>query len=257
MKSPVRGNQMGRNGALGINNTGVRNPNDAGDADGFFSALQNFPEISEFSTNGTSFDLSYRVDSTSGNSAYPMRVEFFKADRDEGRDFLAADNYLAGEAQTFKAVTLSVPAGVTLSADDVILATATDGAGNTSEFTFYPSTLAIQTPVKSACTTADALHCDGFDAGALPSLLARVSAIADSGPFAPRGDVVVTDSRGASCTVTLNPTATPLTSEGTCTLVNSGAAGPITLNATLDTLLSAFAAASGGNASASASFVVP
>lgn len=256
-KNAVRGNQVDGNAALGIGLfSAVRNVNDPGDGDTGANNVQNFPQVGAFATNGATFDVSYLVDSAIASSAYPMRVEFFKADRDEGRDFLGADNYLAADAQTVKAVSLSVAAGVTVDADDVIVATATDAAGNTSEFTFYPATLAIQAPAPSACTGADGIFCTGFDIAALPSLSVRVVAVAASGPFAPNGVVSIGDDRGASCSATLAPTATPQTSAGSCILVSSGTAGPITITATLDALRSAFAAASGGNATAVANFTV-
>lgn len=257
-KTAIVGNSFSRNGAFGINiQTGLRHPNDVGDIDaGAGNNLQNFPEISSFALGSTA-DLSYRVDSTITDSAYPLRVEFFKADGDEGRDFLGAHSYEAAQAHTIQPVSLVVPAGVSLGADDVIVATATDANGNTSEFSFLPATLSVQTPLASACLSSDGVFCNGLETVASPSLKVRVVALASAGPFAPNGVVGVSDNRGATCTLTLRPTGTPLTSAGDCILVNSGAPGSISITALLRTASSAFASASGGDVSGNGNFTIP
>lgn len=100
-RGSVLGNSTFANRLLGIgSNTSRRLPNDPNDLDSNLSNLgQNFPDVSAFTVAGTLLNLSYRVDSATVNSAYPLRVEFFKADGDEGRSFLFADSYLAAEAQ--------------------------------------------------------------------------------------------------------------------------------------------------------------
>ena len=151
-RNAVFGNRLSGNGGLGIAVLGTaRHANDVNDADvgDFFMPLQNFPEISAFALVAGTVDMNYRVDSTTSSSAYPLRVEFFRADGDEGRDFLGFNEYTAGQAQTVKAISLPIPDGVTLTGNDVIVATATDAAGNSSEFSFSPATLVIATPVAS------------------------------------------------------------------------------------------------------------
>lgn len=132
----VSSNRMRGNTGLGIINTLARREvNDPGDADvDGANRRQNFPEISAYTVAGGSVQLTYRVDSTPGNSAYPLRVEFFKADRGEGAELIGVDTYTAAEAQTNKAVSLPLPPGVTMGPDDVVVATATDDEGRTSEF---------------------------------------------------------------------------------------------------------------------------
>ncbi len=209
-----------------------RTANDAGDADSGPNRMQNFPEISAFAVNGNQFSVSYRVDSATANSVYPLRVDFYKALGDEGEVLLDSDDYLAVDAQTQKPVTLDLPAGVSLGADDVIVAVATDAEGRSSEFGFH-------------LVDSLAILSDGPD----PSILGepytvRVRVTAAAGvPFRPNGAVRISDGRGNACLAPLAPAATAQASEGECTLIGTGGAGTITLTASYSTLTSAFARA--------------
>lgn len=108
--------------------------NDVGDSDSGSNNLQNYPEINSASLNGNSLSVQYSVPSAIANSAYPLRVEFFKADTDgqEGQTFLGFETYTAAEADSLK--TLTFTPAVSLTSGAKIVATATDNAGNTSEF---------------------------------------------------------------------------------------------------------------------------
>jgi CSLREA domain-containing protein len=209
-----------------------RTANDAGDADTGPNRMQNFPEISAFAVNGNQFSVSYLVDSATANSAYPLRVDFYKALGDEGEVLLASDDYLAADAQTQKPVTLDLPAGVSLSADDVIVAVATDAEGRSSEFGFH-------------LVDSLAILSDGPD----PSILGepytvRVRVTAAAGvPFRPNGSVRISDGRGNACLAPLSAAATAQASEGECTLIGTGSVATITLTASYSTLTSAFARA--------------
>lgn len=240
---PIGGNQMGQNGQLGITTpTNTRHVNDAGDADtlGESLTLQNFPDISVAATVGANLDLGYRVTSDTANSFYPLRVEFFKADGDEGAEFIGADTYEAAEAQTIKAISLPVPVGITLGANDVIVATATDANGNSSEFSFHPVVLTITN--------------DGPDPSPSgTSYGVTVEVVAQSGPFVPHGVVQISDGAGGACTATLAPAAPALTATGTCVLATGGAPRVITLSASYNTFQHAFATAAGGSPGATAS----
>jgi len=258
-RTAILGNQISGNAGLGVSlGATARLANDPGDGDTAAAGAnfgQNFPEISAFSVTGSTLDLSYRVDSAIANSSYPLRVEFFKADGDEGRDLIGVDSYTAAQAQMVKGISLAIPAGISLSADDVIVATATDAAvtaigadavGNSSEFSFSPLTFTIETPVSSACErSGERIFCDGFDDAPLRSIDVTIRAL--STVFRPNGNVRLTDNRGASCTLTLRPISTPLTSAGSCVLGGSGAPGPITITAVYDTFDGAFGSATGGN----------
>ncbi len=259
-RTSILGNHLGGNGRLGVSlGAAARLPNDAGDADDATAGGnrgQNFPQISAAVVKATTVDLSYRIDSTTANSAYPLQVEFFTADGDEGRDLIGVDTYTSAEAQAVKPITLSIPASLALGPDDVIVASATDAEGNTSEFSFAPATLAIDVPESSACVSDDSVFCNGFEQTA-SALRVRVRAVASAGPFKPNGRVNVSDNRGASCSLMLRPTATALTSEGACFLIGSGAPGPVTITATLDTFSSAFGTAAGGSPTTFGNFIVP
>ena len=209
-----------------------RTANDAGDGDSGSNRMQNFPEISSFSLAGAQVDLAYRVDSTPAASAYPLRVDFYKALGDEGEVLLASDSYTAGEAQSIKPFGFTPPAGVSLGTSDVIVAVATDAEGRSSEFGFH-------------LVDSLAILSDGPD----PSLLGepytvRVRVTAAAGvPFRPNGSVRISDGRGNACLAPLAPAATAQASEGECTLIGTGGAGTITLTASYSSLTSAFARA--------------
>jgi hypothetical protein len=124
----VTENTIFGNDALGydISPLGTFNPNDPGDADGGPNGLLNFPVLTE--GNPTL---------VKGTACGGCRVEIFEADStDTGPDLLTS----YGEGKTFLAAGTAAGNGnftVTLPTsafDRTLTATATDGAGNTSEF---------------------------------------------------------------------------------------------------------------------------
>lgn len=128
-------NSIRDNSGLGIDlgDDGIT-ANDANDPDEGPNRIQNWPEfIGNATLLGNSISLRYLVDTAMINATYPLTVEFFVADESnrEGRTFLAANSYVGGEAQAEKMVTIPAPA---LLSNSFIVATATDAAGNTSEF---------------------------------------------------------------------------------------------------------------------------
>ncbi|MCY7388859.1 MAG: hypothetical protein LH481_12485 [Burkholderiales bacterium] len=251
-----RNNQLGISSSAGDNGSaGSRSANDVNDADGGANNKQNFADISAFAVAGSNVNLSYRVDSATANSAYPLRVEFYKADGDEGRDLIGVDSYLAIEAQSVKTLSLPIPNGLGVTGENTIVATATDALGNTSEFSFSPLSFTIETPIPSACSrSGERLFCDGFDVPPLPSIEVTVRAL--STVFRPNGNVRLSDDRGASCTLTLAPISTPLTSAASCVLGGSGAPGPITITAVYDTFSGAFGSDTGGNITVTQNFTL-
>ena len=140
-------NSIFSNGGLGIDlfPNGVT-PNDAGDGDTGANNLQNFPDIvsAQLGVFGN-LEVQYSVDSATGNSTYPLRVEFFKADADgeEGKTFLGSDSYPAGSAQNTKTAVLVNAAALGLGDGDLIVATATDAGNNTSEFSQSAQVVAV------------------------------------------------------------------------------------------------------------------
>ncbi len=141
-------------GAVGVT------PNDGGDGDAGSNNLQNFPEmtLAERQGNGD-LSVTYSVPSTVVNSAYPLHIEFFKADAGEGKTFLGAQSYAAVDAQL--PVTQTFTPAEAVSAGNNIVATATDALGNTSEFSAV-ATVAAAPPAANVLANGD------FESGSSP-----------------------------------------------------------------------------------------
>ncbi|GAB5536212.1 MAG: hypothetical protein Rubg2KO_24610 [Rubricoccaceae bacterium] len=151
LNNRISGNSIYGNGGIGINlctqsQRFIANvcdeatANDPGDADsGAFGGpnrWQNYPVIASIGvTDGTFLQATYHVPTDTSRATYPLSVEFFLADDMGqgkvylGRDTYTADDHLAGgdKVATFTLVAPYV-------ADGMVIATATDAAGNTSEF---------------------------------------------------------------------------------------------------------------------------
>ncbi len=136
----VTSNSIFSNAGLGINLGADRvTPNDdmAGreDADAGANNLQNFPVLHEITAEDTLLHITYSITSTPGNSHYPIRVEFFKADASgQGQQYLGADVYTSADRIDGGIKRVSFKVESALRAGDWIVATATDQDGNTSEF---------------------------------------------------------------------------------------------------------------------------
>lgn len=139
----ILGNSFFSNGKLGIDLCELSGPcgngvtaNDTSDFDIGPNRGQNYPEIAAATTNAGALTIRYSVPSLSSPSAssYPLRIEFFKADQDgqEGQTLFNVDTYSSATAGNLKTLVLNT--GTTLADGDRIVATATDNAGNTSEF---------------------------------------------------------------------------------------------------------------------------
>jgi hypothetical protein len=133
----VRGNAIRGNTRYGIAFFGTApTPNDPGDADAGPNNLQNFPELALAVLDDPADELivDYGVPSDPANAAFPIDVDFYVADAagEEGA-FWIGTHSTAGGADT---ATLAFPfSAETLAAfGNQIVATATDAAGNTSEF---------------------------------------------------------------------------------------------------------------------------
>lgn len=152
------GNQVFGNvtAEIDIGNDG-RNLNDPGDADTGANNLQNYPEFSSVVGDGDMLlNYSYLVDSAPANSAYPLTVEFFLVDADgeEGARLLGRDAYPLSDAQTLRSIAISPLLPVM--AGDVVVATATDADGNSSELSDPVSVMGEAMPER--------LFADGFEA---------------------------------------------------------------------------------------------
>jgi hypothetical protein len=135
------GNAIFANGDLGINLCLVEvfvcdgvTPNDAGDADEGPNGLQNFPELSAATLNGT-LSVTGTLNSTPSTT---FRVEFFANDaldasgHGEGQTYLGFADVTTDASGDAAIAAVLGSAGV--AAGDFITATATDPDGNTSEF---------------------------------------------------------------------------------------------------------------------------
>jgi hypothetical protein len=129
--------------------------NDADDTDSGPNNLQNTPELIFAGLQGGQVDARYRVPSTTTHASYPLTIEFFLADGDdqEGQTLIGSDPYywegLAGRTRTRR-----FPPAVSVAPGDIIVATATDDDGNTSEFS-APITVTLVTNVHVVNSTGD------------------------------------------------------------------------------------------------------
>ena len=108
--------------------------NDSSDADTGPNNLQNFPDLVGVNISDGDLTIAYIVTSDTNYSAYPIRVEFFRADNsgEEGKTFIGTDNYEGTNSQRYKFATFTP--SVTVNVGDLIVATASDADSNTSEF---------------------------------------------------------------------------------------------------------------------------
>ena len=147
MKSNVtgifpRGNKLSNNymfmNAQGVdlNQDGITTY-DVDDPDETANRSQNFPELTqaEYSTLTRTLELDYSVPTLPTNAAYPLTIEYYLSDGNrQGKTWLGADVYLAGDAKQTKTALILPFGNMTISAGDKIVALATDADGNTSEF---------------------------------------------------------------------------------------------------------------------------
>lgn len=136
----IQANSIFSNGGLGIDLSPVLGANGVGDgvtanddqdSDEGINRLQNFPVITDVQV-GATLDVTYFVDSNPSSSAFPIEVEFYLTDPSgqEGRTFLGSDSYSASDGSKLAMIAPLAP----VAAGNKIVATATDGEGNTSEF---------------------------------------------------------------------------------------------------------------------------
>ncbi|MCB1634656.1 MAG: Ig-like domain repeat protein, partial [Xanthomonadales bacterium] len=181
-RATISGNVFMSNGGPAIDlGADGRTGNDVGDSDAGFNNGQNFPAITNilFDTPGTNqTTLEYSVDSLITEALYPLQVEFYRANGDEGFELLGTDFYLQAEAGMTKQFVL--PGTPIFAPEDVVIATATDANGKTSEFTFFDVAVAITNDSPDPSILGD-------------PYLVEVTVTKVNGPFIPVGQVVVAD----------------------------------------------------------------
>ena len=135
LPNPILSNSIFSNGGLGIafGFLGVT-PNDPGDADTGPNALQNFPDLTSVTTNAVETIVEGALDSTPNTT---FRIEFFSnsvcdsSGHGEGEIFLGSRDVTTNSNGL---VAFGVTLPVSVSAGQLVTATATDPSGNTSEF---------------------------------------------------------------------------------------------------------------------------
>lgn len=135
-------NSIFQNGGIGIDlfPAGVT-PNDAGDIDTGPNELMNYPIIQSGNLNtGTGVTtISGNIDYAINGGPAGIKIELFKADNGQGKEFIGSALANTSGNWTFDCIGLS--------SSDLITATATDLFGNTSEFYFDSSLLTHLSPM--------------------------------------------------------------------------------------------------------------
>jgi CSLREA domain-containing protein len=130
-------------------------PDDAGDADAGANNLQNFPLLNSAASNGATTGVSGTLNSTASTT---FRVEFFSnatcdpGGNGEGAQLLGAAD-VSTDANGDAAFNASLP---NVAVGQVITATATDPAGNTSEFSACRAVVAVTYALSGRVTDAGA-----------------------------------------------------------------------------------------------------
>ena len=103
-------------------------------------------------------DVRYSVDAAEANAAYPLTVQFYLADSTgvQGGLLLATDTYATAQAP--RTMRLATRFGQELLTEGRVLATATDAAGNTSEFSASVQAVLVAAATADAPPTAFALR---------------------------------------------------------------------------------------------------
>jgi len=134
-RQTIRLNSIGHNAGLGIDlgGDGVT-LNDNNDGDGGANQRQNFPQLNSFSTTSTQISIAVTLNSTPNTT---FTLDFYSSPEADASTFGEGETWLGTVTTTTNAfgsasVTKQVPAEGNLR--KFITATATDPAGNTSEF---------------------------------------------------------------------------------------------------------------------------
>lgn len=136
----IRNNRMSSNGNHGLDLIGefFEDANDPGDADAGPNRLQNWPEMDRatFLAGPQQLEVSVYVPTDPANAAYPLTLDFYRADPDgeEGEVPLGTASYTEADFATGSVVVTLSPEPGRIAVGDVVVATATDFEGNTSEF---------------------------------------------------------------------------------------------------------------------------
>jgi len=211
----IRGNSIHDNQALGLDHNGDGpTPNDPGDADGGPNSLQNFPILQAVVIGASSVEVHGKFDSAP-STTYDLDFYANSPCARFPREFLEGETYLgtvpvttdgSGHAALDVTLPVSVEAGARISA------TATDPAGNTSEFS--QRIIFSMTPASGSQAGGTPLTIAGTDfaspvdmtIGGAPTAVTFVNdhTLISAAPVLPPGtvnDVVVTTPDGTTGTL--------------------------------------------------------
>lgn len=105
--------------------------NDSSDADSGGNRLQNTPIVTALGDIGANtVELDIMVDTAPANASYPIRVDFYRGENFQAAEWLQTLSIPLAQAQLPQTITLPLSAFD----DQLLLMTATDANGNTSEF---------------------------------------------------------------------------------------------------------------------------
>ncbi len=137
VNNKIAGNELFGNGiGIDLNGEGLT-VNDPKDSDSGSNNLQNYPDLNNASFEST-LKIEYRWDSDPAYSSYPILIQIYKSDGNrQGKEFLGEFSLLEKDVPKGKKPVVGeveLISGTSLISGDLIVATATDGLGNTSEF---------------------------------------------------------------------------------------------------------------------------
>jgi hypothetical protein len=139
IENSIRGNSLEGNASVGIDllDTFFESPNDPGDPDSGPNRIQNTPVLAavSYAAGTNTLAVTYDVDSAPANSTYPLTVDFYRADAEdeEGVEYLGTTTF-AEASYGAGGVEASFVALGSIAVGQAVVATATDAAGNTSEY---------------------------------------------------------------------------------------------------------------------------
>ena len=159
LRNAIRGNNIFYNGGLGIDlgDDGVT-PNDPQDPDPGPNNFQNFPVLTSVTLSGSTATISGTLNSTP-NSTFAL--DFFASQIWDPTHFGEGQKYLGSATVTTDAAgnaSFSVTVGGVPAGYNYFAATATDAAGNTSEFCYDPPASSTPAPTKHGKAKAKGRH---------------------------------------------------------------------------------------------------
>ena len=171
-------------------------PNDPDDPDDGPNRLQNTPVLTAVREDGQALVVDYAVDSDPSAADYGtdgLLVEFYAtdADGDEGQTLLGRARFTTMDHATGRAQATLSDAALLLGRSDAVVATATDAAGNTSEFS-APAPRTADAP-RLAATKAAELQDDDGDGQAEPGQTIRYIVRLRNASTAPAENVIFRD----------------------------------------------------------------